>query len=402
MFQSSQASLPILSQSMSVQSLGRTLQNTQQWLVGHAGEIAIAIVAGAVIHTVLVFLKGRAMSRAESQSDRLSLAAIVWRTLAKTGHFFILMIAAKIVVSVGEAPPLLSGFINLLFTLAAALQVAIWVREIILGIVERRAIDETDESSETLSNAMTLIRIVVSVVVFAIAGIVVLDNLGVDVTGLVAGLGIGGIAIGLAAQGIFSDLFAALSIIFDKPFKKGESISFDGMTASVEKIGLKSTRLRSVFGEEIIVSNTNLLSKELINYTRLNFRRTRYGIGVIYQTPPEKARGIPALLKEIVEGEGGVFVRSGFVGFGDSSINFELDFDIMSAQYDVVYEARHRIGLAILQRFNEEGLEFAYPTQTTFTAAPDGKMILPYPEAGFKVKAEVDGAMRDSGRSGNA
>jgi small-conductance mechanosensitive channel len=133
-----------------------------------------------------------------------------------------------------------------------------------------------------------------------------------------------------------------------------------------------------------------LLDKEIVNMTRLARRRTRFGIGVIYQTKPDEARRIPGLLKKIVEDNDAVFIRSGFVGFGDSSINFELDFDIMSSEYDVVYEGRHTIGLAILQTFNEQGLEFAYPTQTTFTAAPDGKMILPYPEGGYPVPLSND------------
>jgi small-conductance mechanosensitive channel len=261
--------------------------------------------------------------------------------------------------------------IHILFIIAAALQGAIWLREIILGVILRRTSRDPDQH-ETLQNAMTLIRLLVTVVLFSIAAIVILDNLGVDVTGLVAGLGIGGIAIGLAAQGIFSDLFAALSIIFDKPFRRGETISFDNITGTIEKIGLKSTRLRAITGEEIIISNTNLLDKELINQTRLARRRTRFEIGVVYQTAPEQARAIPAMLKKIVEDNDAKFIRSGFVGFGDSSINFELDFDIMSSDYEVVYDGRHKIGLAILEKFNDEGLEFAYPTLMIFTSGAEG------------------------------
>ncbi|MGQ3231103.1 MAG: mechanosensitive ion channel family protein, partial [Blastomonas fulva] len=126
----------------------------------------------------------------------------------------------------------------------------------------------------------------------------------------------------------------------------------------------------------------------IINYTRLNRRRTRYMIGLVYQTPPDRARLVPAMLREIVEQGSGVFVRCGFVGFGASSIDFELDFDVMSSDFEVVFEARHRIGLSILERFNAEGLEFAYPTQTSFTAAPDGRFVLPYPEGGYSLAAE--------------
>ncbi|MCR5875518.1 mechanosensitive ion channel family protein [Phenylobacterium sp. J426] len=227
-----------------------------------------------------------------------------------------------------------------------------------------------------------MIRLLVTVVIFAIAIIVVLDNLGVNVTALVAGLGIGGIAIGLAAQGIFSDLFAALSIIFDKPFRVGETITYDTSTATVERIGLKSTRLRAITGERKIVSNANLLQKEITSYQTLDHRRLKFVLSVIYQTDPELAARIPGILREIVEAEGGTFVRAGFVAFAASSLDLEVDYDVYRPEWDQIHAVRHRIGLSILRRFKAEGIEFAYPTQTTFTAAPDGRMILPYAERG--------------------
>ncbi|MDM7954933.1 mechanosensitive ion channel domain-containing protein [Blastomonas sp.] len=380
---------PALVEPITAEDVERRLSGLWTWLSDHAVEIAIAAGIGTAIYLALAYLQRHARIYAYRQEDRLSLAAIVARTLSKTKQYFLIMVAVRLVVGFSEAPVGIVQTVSFLFTVASVFQVAIWAREIILGMIERRATVSDDAGSETLANAMSLIRLLVTVVLFAIASIMVLDNLGVNVTGLIAGLGIGGIAIGLAAQGIFSDLFAALSIIFDKPFKRGETIGFDSTTATVEKIGLKSARLRSVNGEEIIISNTNLLSKQIINYTRLNRRRTRYMIGLIYQTPPERARLVPEMVRELVEQAGGVFIRCGFVGFGASSIDFELDFDIMSANFDEVFEARHRIGLAILERFNNEGFEFAYPTQTSFTAAPDGRMVLPYPEGGFAVT--VDG-----------
>lgn len=357
------------------------------WIESHSVEIAIAFAVGTAVYLALLFIRNRARNYANKQENRLALGTIVARTLSKTNGFFLLFVSIRAVTGAANTPAEINTIITFLFTIAAVIQVAIWVREIILGLIEKRALDDDSEAGETLSNALVLIRIIVSLVVFAIATIMVLSNLGVDVTGLIAGLGIGGIAIGLAAQGIFEELFAALSIIFDKPFKRGETIGYDTTLAKVEKIGLKTTRLRSVYGEEVIISNSNLLNKEIINYTRLDRRRTRYGIGVIYQTQPKQALRIPALLKEIIESHDAVFIRAGFVGFGDSSINFELDFDVMSSEYEVVFQKRHEIGLAILQRFNDEGLEFAYPTQTTFTAAPDGRMIMPYPKDGFSIKS---------------
>lgn len=374
---------PALSGPITPQDVEQKLTSLWAWISAHAVEIAIAAGVGTAIYLTLAYLQRRARIYADRQPDRLSLAAIIARTLSKTKQYFLIMVAARLVVGFSEAPGSIFQVVGFLFTVASVFQVAIWLREIILGMIERRASTGEDAGSETLSNAMSLIRLLVTVVLFAIASIMVLDNLGVNVTGLIAGLGIGGIAIGLAAQGIFSDLFAALSIIFDKPFQRGETIGFDTTTATVEQIGLKSARLRSVTGEEIIISNTNLLSKQIINFTRLNRRRTRYVISLVYQTPPERARLVPDMLREIVEKADGVFIRCGFVGFGASSIDFELHFDIMSSDYEVVFEGRHRIGLAILERFNAEKLEFAYPTQTSFTAAPDGRLVLPYPEGGY-------------------
>lgn len=375
--------VPALPTPITAENVEERLTGLWSWITNHAVEIAIAAGIGTATYLLLAYLQRRARIYADRQTDRLALATIIARTLSKTKQYFLFMVAIRLVVGFSEAPTGLVQVVTFLFTVAAVFQTAIWLREIILGMIERRASGSDDAGSETLANAMSLIKLLVSVVLFAIASIMVLDNLGVNVTGLIAGLGIGGIAIGLAAQGIFSDLFAALSIIFDKPFKRGETIGFDATTATVEKIGLKSARLRSVTGEEIIISNTNLLSKQIINYTRLNRRRTRYTIGLVYQTPPDRARLVPGMLREIVEQSSGVFIRCGFVGFGASSIDFELDFDVMSSDFEVVFEARHRVGIAILERFNAERLEFAYPTQTSFTAAPDGSLVLPYPQGGY-------------------
>lgn len=383
--------VPALPTPITAENVQERLTSLWTWVSAHALEIAIAAGIGTAIYIALAFMQRRARIYADRQEDRLALATIIARTLSKTKHYFVLMVAVRLVVGFSEAPLGIVQVVNFLFTVAAVFQCAIWAREIILGMIERRATGSEDAGGETLANAMSLIKLLVSVVLFAIAAIMVLDNLGVNVTGLIAGLGIGGIAIGLAAQGIFSDLFAALSIIFDKPFKRGETIGFDNTTATVEKIGLKSARLRSVFGEEVIISNTNLLDKEIINYTRLNRRRTRYAIGLIYQTPPARARQVPAMLQEVVEQSGGVFVRCGFVGFGASSIDLHLEFDVMSSDFEEVFQTRHTIGLAILERFNDEGLEFAYPTQTTFTSAPDGTMIMPYPEGGYPVTLREQG-----------
>lgn len=349
------------------------------WLRGNALELLIAMGVGVLVFLILSWVKRRAAKIARESEQRAELKSIIARTIARTSKFFRIMVAMELVNGYANAPAAISNTIHVLFTIAAVLQVAIWAREIILGFIERRA-GESMQESDTLASAMTLIRLLVSFAVFAIATIVILDNLGVNVTGLVAGLGVGGIAIGLAAQGIFSDLFAAISIIFDKPFRRGDLVTYDQTTARVEKIGMKSTRLRALTGEEKIISNSKLLEKEITNGTLLHYRRTTHVLGFIYQTPPEKLRALPDLMQKVVEDHHSEFVRCVFTAFNASSIDMQLVFDTRSPELEDIFHARHEIGLSVFEVLLKEGYDFAYPTQTTFTAAPDGEMVLPYAE----------------------
>jgi small-conductance mechanosensitive channel len=250
---------------------------------------------------------------------------------------------------------------------------------LVLGLVHRRA-GHGGEDAVALGNAMGIITVLVNVVVWLLAAILILDNLGVNVTALVAGLGVGGIAIGLAAQGIFADLFAALAIIFDRPFRRGDSITYDSSSGTVEEIGLKSTRIRGVNGEQRIISNRNLLDKEIINNSQRERRRTKLAIGVAYETDRDVLQRLPEIFKEVVEEQGLAFVRAGFVSFGASSLDYELEFESPSAYYKEAYDGRHNVGMALYRRLDQEGASIPYPTQTTYTAAPDGRLIMPFPD----------------------
>ncbi len=349
------------------------------WLRNNSFDVLLALAIGTGIVFALLALRGLSCKLLE-RSDG---TAVHWRTIfarviARTHIGFMLVLAAELVTRFATPPQSVTMVIETLFIIASAFQAALWARELVVGYVEYKV--GGDDSHSTLGSAVGIIRLLVSVTLFAIAIIVILDNLGVNVTGLVAGLGIGGIAIGLAAKGIFDDLFSALSIIFDKPFRRGETVRFDQTTATVEEIGLKSTRLRSVSGEEVVISNTNLLNKELRNFARLGHRRITQPFGIVYQTDPSVCAGIPDIVKAIVEArEKCVFVRCGMIAFGPSSLDYELQYDVMSTEWQDVFEARHAILIAILERFNRDAIEFAYPTTTNFTAGPDGKMVMPYP-----------------------
>ena len=349
------------------------------WLSAHSLQLLLALVAGTLIFFLLYGLKWLGVRICGTDLTQTHWRTIIGRVLARTRIWFMAAAAARLVIGYSQAPELVHTTVNVIFTVTTTLQVALWAREIILGVIEHRA--GGLEQSSSLGSAMDIIRLLVTVAIFTIATIVILDNLGANVTGLVAGLGIGGIAIGLAAKGIFDDLFSALSIIFDKPFRRGDSIRWDQTAGTVEQIGLKSTRVRSTTGEEVVISNTNLLNKEVHNFQRLNRRRILQQFGIVYQTPPELCARIPDIVKEIVAScEKCAFVRCGMSGFGASSLDYALEFDVKSEVWQKVFDARHQVLTALLARFNREGIEFAYPTQTSFTAAPDGSLIMPYPE----------------------
>ncbi|GGA53440.1 mechanosensitive ion channel family protein [Sphingomonas psychrolutea] len=356
--------------------------STVQWVGTHWLQILIAVGVASLLVILFHFVRRLARNYCARRTGPSGWAAVIARALEKTGNVFMVLAAAKIVTAANFAatPVEVAATITFLWTLVAWFQVAIWAREIILGAIEHRTAGD-HYAGEAIGSAMGIIRLLISFAVFAIAVIVILDNLGVNVTGLVAGLGVGGIAIGLAAQGIFADLFAALAIIFDRPFRRGDTISYDATTGTVESIGLKSTRIRAATGEERIIANKQLLEKEIQNITQRDYRRIIFTLGVVQWTPVETLKRFPALLKEVVESCEQKFVRAGFVKFGDSSYNFDLEFDSEHAGFKEFFDARHAVGVAIIARMNDEGIALAYPTQTAFTAAPEGGLILPYAEA---------------------
>jgi small-conductance mechanosensitive channel len=348
-----------------------------RWIQLNQDELPIGLaVAGAII-LVMLGLRATGSWLTAGDPDCLRWRGVIGRVFQKTTIFFMVAAALDIVVTYAAVPKRIERIGDILFIIAFAFQGAIWARELILGLIGRRAAEAAGESA--IGNAMALIRVLVSVALFAIAIIVILDNLGVNVTALIAGLGIGGIAIGLAAQGIFSDLFAALSILFDKPFRRGDTIRYGQSVGTVERIGLKTTRLRSLEGQQLVMANTKLLEQEISNFAVGHSRQTKLLFGIVYQTPPDQLEGIPELARSVVSSRSGcTLVRCAAIGFGPSSIDFELLFDSASMDMDVVGADRTKIIADLLRMFATHGIEFAYPTQTTFTAAPDGTLVMPY------------------------
>ncbi|MBW7957740.1 MAG: mechanosensitive ion channel family protein [Deltaproteobacteria bacterium] len=206
------------------------------------------------------------------------------------------------------------------------------------------------------------------VVVWGIGIVFLLDNLGFEISAVIAGLGIGGIAVALAAQSVLGDLFSYFSILMDRPFETGDFIVLGpDHLGTVEHIGIKTTRIRSLSGEQIILSNSDLTNSRIRNFKRMERRRILFKIGVTYQTPPEKLKAIPGVIRDIVNGtDCAVFDRSHFSSYGDFSLNFETVYFVQSSDFNKYMDIHQAINLSIYEKFQEMGIEFAYPTQTLY------------------------------------
>jgi small-conductance mechanosensitive channel len=223
---------------------------------------------------------------------------------------------------------------------------------------------EVDTSSQrSLKGIITIVK----VAVWGIGITFLLDNLGFKISAVVAGLGIGGIAIALAAQSVLGDLFSYFIIFFDRPFEVGDFIIIDDYMGSIEHIGIKTTKVRSLGGEQLIFSNSDLTNSRIRNYKRMEKRRVLFSLGVIYQTTSEQLKEIPGIIKKSIdETEMSEFDRAHFVSYGDFSLNFDIVYYVLSGDYGKYRDIQQEINFTIKEEFEKRGIEFAYPTQSLF------------------------------------
>ncbi len=248
-----------------------------------------------------------------------------------------------------------------------ALQVGFWGTGIISLYVERGVAARIQEDHGDDATTLDALGLIGKIVLWVILSLIILDNLNVEISSLVTSLGIGGIAVALALQNILADLFASLSITLDKTFAIGDFVEVDDFEGTVEDIGLKSTRIRSLSGEEVIFSNMDLLNSRIRNYKRLEKRRISFSIGVIYGTPIEKLKIIPRMIEEIISPlENAQFDRAHFKNLNDYSLDFNVVYYVLVPEYASYLDIQQIINLEIYQRFELAGIEFAYPTQTVF------------------------------------
>ncbi len=213
--------------------------------------------------------------------------------------------------------------------------------------------------------AVKWIAVIIKVLIWSAALLLFLENIGVEITALIAGLGIGGLAIAFAAQAILEDLFSFVTIFFDRPFEIGDFIVVDELMGNVEHIGIKTTRIRSISGEQLVFSNKDLTSARLKNFKRMQTRRISFRIGVTYDTPLAKLKQIPGLIEQIINKVKGVeFNRAHFFSFADFSLIFEVVYHVLSQDYDIYMNVQQEINFGIKEEFDRLGIEFAFPTQT--------------------------------------
>jgi len=329
----------------------------EKWLLALA-VFLIALVALRMLKRLLT-RHGRAWAEKWHSPWALAVAELPDRA----SLWFLLVLAAYL----GTVPLGLKAELrNTVMVVALLLQGAIWGSALLNHLVSQ-VVRRQIEKDAAVATTVSMLGFLGKLVLWSLALLLVLQNAGIDVTALVAGLGIGGIAIALAAQNVLGDLFASLSIVLDKPFVLGDFIIVDQHMGTVEHIGVKTTRLRSLSGEQLVFSNADLLKSRISNYKRMRERRVVFTVGVTYQTPLEKLAALPAALGDIVRAQERVRPdRAHFKSFGDSALLFEVVYYVLDADYNVYMDVQQAINLALVEHFQRQGIEFAYPTQTVY------------------------------------
>jgi small-conductance mechanosensitive channel len=329
-------------------------------------SFSLFLVAWAALGTLRRIVRRRLLGSVDhTAAPTLQIARHV---AGQTAGWFLLLVALYAGSRLLAPAPWTAGLIPRMATIGLVLQLGLWGTAALTTFLTLRRARQLAADPSTVA-AMDLVGFLLRLVLWAAVLLVLLDNLGVNVTTLIAGLGVGGIAVALAAQNVLGDLFSSLAIVLDKPFVVGDFIVVGEFMGSVEHVGLKTTRLRSLSGEQVVFSNTDLLNSRVRNHGRMFERRVLNSIGVTYQTPAPKLAQIPATIREIVEGQQKVrFDRAHFRAFGDSALQFEFVYYVLTPDYNFHMDVQQRINLTLFERFAAEGIEFAYPTQTVLVS----------------------------------
>ncbi len=331
----------------------------------------IALGIAAAVFVALLFLRELIVRRLARRAERSPTGfddLVV--SLGRRSQILVIAVVALYAGSLYVTlPPRQEQALRAAAEVAVFLQIALWASVAIdFWLARQRRRMDHDSTSVALAGVL---RFVAKLTLWTLVLLMALDNLGVNVTALITGLGIGGVAVALALQNVLSDLLASLSIVLDKPFVLGDAITVDTLTGTVESIGLKTTRLRAVSGEQLVFSNSDLLKSRIHNWKRLAERRVLLTFGVPYDTPPDAVERIPAMVRSLVEAQDLTrFERAHFKGLGASSLDFEAVYWILTPDYGIYMDRQQAVNLGLLRAFESEGIDFASASQTLLLTRP--------------------------------
>lgn len=312
-----------------------------------------------------------AQLKALSAKTHTDVDDVVIAAVAGIRPWVYILIAIYVSMQLLVAPALLVSIFRGIVTVAVVWQVI----EVIMKFVTYgtgRFLEKDEDGDGKIdpaaATASDMVNLMARIILWVLGVLLVLSNLGIEITSLIAGLGIGGIAVAFALQGILSDLFASFSIYFDRPFRVGDFIIIGSDSGTVEKIGIKSTRIRTLQGEELVVSNAELTTTRVQNFKKMSERRIVSKIGITYETPQESVQEVPGIVRRVFDDlEGGRLDRVHFTNFGDSALIFEIVYYVESSDYTTYLDIQQKFNFTLMQRFAELGITFAYPTQTIYS-----------------------------------
>lgn len=353
--------------------LDQTYLHNTMWQWGVAAAVAFGMFF--VLMLVRRIVRGRYERMAATpQTEFLELPLKVASRTTATFLLFASIYAGLQFLSVPSKPAKLA---LTLMTIAAFWQVGVWASTAVTSWLDRRQ-QLALAKDRAAAGSFGIIGFVARALIWALVFLLTLDNLGIEIKPLLAGLGIGGIAVALAVQNVLGDLFASLSITLDRPFVVGDAIAVGDFNGTVEQIGIKSTRLRSVNGEQIVMSNADLLSSRLRNFGRMRERRVAFIIGLALDSPPDKLKNIPAQLRGLVEAENNVrFDRSHFARIGAGALEFETVYFVTTADYGRYMDIQQSINLSIIRLMQRAELDLAVPVQRVWREQVEAAGVSP-------------------------
>jgi small-conductance mechanosensitive channel len=336
------------------------------WLIAALVTVVTFIVL-SILKKILAKKLGALAATTDTKLDDLVVALI------RETKFLTILVTSLFAGSMALALPAKTDVIvQKALVLTLLIQGALWLNHVITYWFDQ-ILDKKIQNGSSNATTRSVLNFVTKLALWTTTLLLVLDNLGFNITTLIAGVGVGGIAIALAVQNVLGDLFASLSIILDKPFVVGDFIIVDQYLGTVKQVGLKTTRIQSLSGEEVIFSNADLLKSRIRNYKRMYERRVVFTIGITYETPYEKLALVKSMLRQIIESQHDVrFDRAHFKEYGDSALIYESVYYVLDPDYNKYMDTQEAINTELFRRFEENGLDFAYPTRTVIVRQEQG------------------------------